>query len=142
MTEPTGADEPRLVSWSPWGRREDHIELSSLWGDAKRLAAAHGLVATAYERQHGPHARVHQFALNYVIQASLDFYLRTFEAIGVREALRFPQGDSFVVGLFIYRELKVRDILRLEGPMGTFFLREEGEKPMVMVASGTGFAPI
>ncbi len=26
--------------------------------------------------------------------------------------------------------------------MGTFFLREEGEKPIVMVASGTGFAPI
>ncbi len=33
------------------------------------------------------------------VAASLDFYLRTFSAIGMREALRFPVGDAFVVGL-------------------------------------------
>jgi len=33
------------------------------------------------------------------VTASLDFYLRTFAAIGMREAMRFPYGDSFVVGL-------------------------------------------
>ena len=38
--------------------------------------------------------------------------------------------------------LKERDILRFEGPFGTFFLREDSVKPMVLVASGTGFAPI
>ncbi len=38
--------------------------------------------------------------------------------------------------------LKVRDILRFEGAHGSFFLREESDKPIVMVASGTGFAPI
>jgi CDP-4-dehydro-6-deoxyglucose reductase len=38
--------------------------------------------------------------------------------------------------------LKERDILRLEGPMGTFFLREDSGKPIVLLASGTGFAPI
>ena len=38
--------------------------------------------------------------------------------------------------------LKERDILRFEGPLGTFFLREDSSKPIVMVASGTGFAPI
>ena len=38
--------------------------------------------------------------------------------------------------------LKERDILRFEGPFGTFFLREDSAKPMVLVASGTGFAPI
>ncbi len=37
--------------------------------------------------------------------------------------------------------MKERDILRFEGPLGTFFLRES-EKPIVFVASGTGFAPI
>lgn len=37
---------------------------------------------------------------------------------------------------------KVRDILRLEGPLGSFFLREDSQKPIVFVASGTGFAPI
>ena len=33
------------------------------------------------------------------VKASLDFYLSTFAAVGMREAIRFPHGDSFVVGL-------------------------------------------
>ena len=33
------------------------------------------------------------------VEASLEFYLRTFAAIGMREAMRFPYGDSFAVGL-------------------------------------------
>ena len=33
------------------------------------------------------------------VQASLDFYLTTFAACGVREAMRYPVGDSVVVGL-------------------------------------------
>jgi catechol 2,3-dioxygenase-like lactoylglutathione lyase family enzyme len=33
------------------------------------------------------------------VAASLEFYLRTFGPLGVREAMRFPAGDSFVVGL-------------------------------------------
>jgi CDP-4-dehydro-6-deoxyglucose reductase len=48
-------------------------------------------------------------------------------------------------GLFtdqVFSTLKEKDILRFEGPLGTFFLREDSQKPIVMVASGTGFAPI
>ena len=48
-------------------------------------------------------------------------------------------------GLFteqVFAKMKARDILRFEGPHGTFFLREDSEKPMVLLASGTGFAPI
>ena len=48
-------------------------------------------------------------------------------------------------GLFtdhVFGPLKERDILRFEGPMGTFFLREESDRPIVLLASGTGFAPI
>jgi CDP-4-dehydro-6-deoxyglucose reductase len=48
-------------------------------------------------------------------------------------------------GLFtdqVFGTLKERDILRFEGPMGTFFLRDDSDKPMVLLASGTGFAPI
>jgi catechol 2,3-dioxygenase-like lactoylglutathione lyase family enzyme len=33
------------------------------------------------------------------VEASLAFYLRAFAPIGMREAMRFPNGDSFVVGL-------------------------------------------
>ncbi|RXZ32450.1 CDP-6-deoxy-delta-3,4-glucoseen reductase [Oxalobacteraceae bacterium CAVE-383] len=48
-------------------------------------------------------------------------------------------------GLFtdaVFSTMKERDILRFEGPMGTFFLREDSAKPMILLASGTGFAPL
>lgn len=48
-------------------------------------------------------------------------------------------------GLFtdqVFSTLKERDILRVEGPQGTFFLREDSDKPIIFLASGTGFAPI
>lgn len=42
----------------------------------------------------------------------------------------------------VFTTLKERDILRIEGPYGHFYLREEGERPLLMVAGGTGFAPL
>lgn len=42
----------------------------------------------------------------------------------------------------VFGTMKERDILRFEGPLGTFFLREDSDKPIVLLASGTGFAPI
>ncbi len=42
----------------------------------------------------------------------------------------------------VFHTLKEKDILRFEGPLGTFFLREDSDKPMILLASGTGFAPI
>ena len=48
-------------------------------------------------------------------------------------------------GLFtdhVFGAMKERDILRFEGPLGTFFLREDSDKPIILLASGTGFAPI
>ena len=48
-------------------------------------------------------------------------------------------------GLFtdhVFGDMKAKDILRVEGPHGSFFLREASERPIVLLASGTGFAPI
>ncbi len=42
----------------------------------------------------------------------------------------------------VFGTMKERDILRFEGPLGTFFLREDSDKPIVLLASGTGFAPV
>lgn len=42
----------------------------------------------------------------------------------------------------VFGAMKEKDILRFEGPLGTFFLREDSDKPIVLLASGTGFAPI
>lgn len=54
--------------------------------------------------------------------------------------VRHVAGGQFTDHVF--GKMKERDILRFEGPLGTFFLREESSKPIVFVASGTGFAPI
>jgi alkylation response protein AidB-like acyl-CoA dehydrogenase len=67
-------NEPGLVQWDPWGRRIDRIDITPLWEKAKVISAEHGLVAAAYEKRYGEHARVHQFAANYLVQASLDIY--------------------------------------------------------------------
>ncbi len=64
-----------------------------------------------------------------------------------------PHDDTFLQlhirhvpgGLFtgqLFSTLKARDILRINGPHGSFNLREESDKPMVLLAGGTGFAPI
>ena len=42
----------------------------------------------------------------------------------------------------VFGTMKERDILRVEGPYGSFFLREDSDKPIILLASGTGFAPI
>lgn len=39
-------------------------------------------------------------------------------------------------------QMKEREILRLEGPHGSFYLREDSTLPIILLASGTGFAPI
>jgi len=54
--------------------------------------------------------------------------------------VRRVAGGNFTEHVFT--KMKERDILRFEGPLGTFFLREDSGKPIVFVASGTGFAPI
>lgn len=48
--------------------------MSPLWLEAEKLSATRGLVAAGYEKRFGEHARVHQFAMNYLVQASLDVY--------------------------------------------------------------------
>jgi CDP-4-dehydro-6-deoxyglucose reductase, E3 len=54
--------------------------------------------------------------------------------------IRHIAGGLFTDPLFA--QFKGREILRLEGPHGAFYLREESDKPMIFVAGGTGFAPI
>jgi acyl-CoA dehydrogenase len=66
--------EPRLVRWDAWGHRVDRLEHTPLWLEAERIAAEHGVVATAYERAHGALSRVHQFALAYLFTPSTDIY--------------------------------------------------------------------
>lgn len=42
----------------------------------------------------------------------------------------------------VFQNMKANDLLRIEGPQGAFFIRDKSEKPIIFVASGTGFAPV
>src|ERR1700682_4697546 len=54
--------------------------------------------------------------------------------------VRKSPGGAF--SRLVFEEAKERAILRFEGPLGTFYMREDSDKPMILVAGGTGFAPI
>ncbi len=54
--------------------------------------------------------------------------------------IRHMPGGTFTDQVF--GSMKERDILRIEGPYGSFYLRENSAKPIILLASGTGFAPI
>ena len=43
---------------------------------------------------------------------------------------------------YLFNEAKINDLLRIEGPLGTFFLRESSFKNVIFLATGTGIAPI
>jgi len=59
---------------------------------------------------------------------------------GVELHIRHMPGGKFTDHVF--GVMKEKEIMRVEGPYGSFFLREDSDKPIVLVASGTGFAPI
>ncbi len=42
---------------------------------------------------------------------------------------------------FVFNQLHEGDLLRIEGPHGTFYFQQD-EKPLLLVAGGTGFAPL
>jgi CDP-4-dehydro-6-deoxyglucose reductase len=54
--------------------------------------------------------------------------------------LRHMPGGKFTDHVF--GAMKEKEIQRIEAPFGSFYLREDSDKPMVLLASGTGFAPI
>jgi len=55
--------------------------------------------------------------------------------------IRHVEGGDFTG--WVFDELKERDILRIEGPLGTFFIRHDtAERPMILMGGGTGFAPL
>jgi len=54
--------------------------------------------------------------------------------------IRHVPGGSFTGHVF--DEMKDRALLRIEGPLGSFYLREHSPRPILMMAGGTGIAPL
>ena len=54
--------------------------------------------------------------------------------------IRYVEGGYFTDHVF--HQLKEKALLRFEGPLGTFFLREDTDRPAILIGGGTGFAPL
>jgi CDP-4-dehydro-6-deoxyglucose reductase len=54
--------------------------------------------------------------------------------------IRHVPGGSFTSHVF--DQMKDRALLRIEGPFGTFYLREDSPRPVLLIGGGTGMAPL
>ena len=54
--------------------------------------------------------------------------------------IRLVKGGKFTSHVF--DGMKVGDVLQVEGPLGSFFLREESDKPIIFMSGGCGFGSI
>ncbi len=54
--------------------------------------------------------------------------------------VRLVPGGRFTE--YVFGAMQEREILRIEGPHGSFQLQELSDKPMIFLAGGTGFAPL
>lgn len=54
--------------------------------------------------------------------------------------IRHVDGGEFTD--YVFDRMRDKAILRIRGPLGTFILREDSERPVIFMAGGTGFAPI
>lgn len=52
---------------------------------------------------------------------------------------RYPGGH---LSRYWFEQAQPNDLLRIEGPFGTFFLRDNGPTNIVFLATGTGIAPV
>jgi CDP-4-dehydro-6-deoxyglucose reductase len=56
--------------------------------------------------------------------------------------LHIREVELGVMSRYWFSEAKANDLLRLEGPLGTFSLREKESENIVFLATGTGIAPV
>ena len=137
------------------GARIEVEELDDAQGDivvrtllcrlAEKEILAHDVVALRLRLQEGE--RLHFLAGQYVDIVLRDGRRRAFslasppggESLYELQIRRVPGGEF---SGYAFEHLKPRAILRLHGPLGSFYLRKTPPRPVVLMAGGTGFAPI
>jgi len=64
-----------------------------------------------------------------------------------------PHDDKFIelhirhvpdghFGDYVFDGLKEKTLMRLEGPLGSYYLKEDSSRPIILIGGGTGFAPL
>ena len=54
--------------------------------------------------------------------------------------IRLVPGGEFTE--MVFNTFQIKSLVRIEAPLGDFYVREESNRPLLMIAGGTGFAPI
>ena len=54
--------------------------------------------------------------------------------------IRHVPGGHF--STYVFEQMKDKALLRFQGPLGSFFLREDSARPIILIGGGTGFAPL
>lgn len=54
--------------------------------------------------------------------------------------IRHVPGGEFTTKVF--QEMREKALVRLQGPLGSFYLREDSNRPIILAGGGTGFAPL
>lgn len=94
-----------------------------------------------------PKAQLHYLSGQYINVIALDGQRRSYSMANAaspsgRIELHIRQVDQGVLSQYWFNSAKPGDLLRLEGPLGTFYLRDVAGADLVFLASGTGLAPI
>src|SRR5499427_2713238 len=71
---------------------------------------------------------------------SFSFATAPHASAAIELQIRLVPGGKFTTHVFT--AMKVGDIVTFEGPLGSFFLRDDSDKPIIFVAGATGFAPV
>lgn len=83
-------------------------------------------------------------------------YLEILLKDGKRRAFSLanaPHDDKFIelhirhvpdgqFGDYVFEGMKVKTLLRIKGPLGSYYLREDTDRPVILIGGGTGFAPL
>lgn len=83
-------------------------------------------------------------------------YLEILLKDGKRRAFSIanaPHDDNYIelhirhvpdghFGDFVFDGLKEKDLMRIEGPLGSYYMREDSDRPIIFMGGGTGFAPL
>ena len=102
LGEAAEASPPRHVAYDGWGRRVDRIETSDAWRELDHISATEGIVATAYERKHGAHSRIHQFARLYLFAPSSALYSCPLAMTDGAARFLEVHGDETVKSVFAH----------------------------------------
>lgn len=94
-----------------------------------------------------PNSRIEYLAGQYVDMIGKDGLRRSYSIANApredgRISLQIRKVDNGKMSKYWFEIAKPNDLLRMEGPLGTFCLRNSNAENLILMATGTGIAPI